>query len=398
MIAHLKYKDNIVAKLDISEITNTISNMDVFLPEFMPYLRDMSLKEINFWWKYRAIPDSRKKLHKFLNTQNCEDSLHFLIKNLALSLTDCYWICPIDMDLKWDNVNLFNNTNKIIFKSDQGEFSNNPNCTLTGTMGKEAIFKNNKWILKKYSETNEGEQCINETFANLINYNQNFSDYVIYNLQYDTNRCIGCSCPFFTDINNELITAYNFTSYEKQYNDASNYEHYIKLCSDFGLDENYVRSFMDYQTLLDFVLTNTDRHYLNFGVIRDTNNLKIKKLAPIYDCGNSMFYNNSYNLSAYNILNTEITGMAKYEEKMLSYVKNKNILDIEKLPNKEQTKEFYICNGLNEQRADAIANNYQKKIEMLNKFQKGYSITRYTVKNWNDFLKQDQNSEKEINL
>ena len=41
--------------------------------------------------------------------------------------------------------------------------------------------------------------------------------------------------------------------------------------------------------LLDFITANTDRHYNNFAFLRNSNTLKWKGLAPIYDTGTSMF-------------------------------------------------------------------------------------------------------------
>ena len=32
-----------------------------------------------------------------------------MVDNLALSLTDCYWIKPIDSDIAWEDVNLYTN-------------------------------------------------------------------------------------------------------------------------------------------------------------------------------------------------------------------------------------------------------------------------------------------------
>ena len=48
---------------------------------------------------------------------------------------------------------------------------------------------------------------------------------------------------------------------------------------------------MDYQTLTDFVISNTDEHLVNFGVLRNADTMKLIGPAPIYDSGNSMFYN-----------------------------------------------------------------------------------------------------------
>ena len=57
-----------------------------------------------------------------------------------------------------------------------------------------------------------------------------------------------------------------------------------------GLPEQGVRGFLEYQILTDFVLTNTDRHLNNFGVLRDSRTLKFIRMAPIFDSGNSMFW------------------------------------------------------------------------------------------------------------
>lgn len=45
----------------------------------------------------------------------------------------------------------------------------------------------------------------------------------------------------------------------------------------------------------DFVMTNTDRHLLNFGVRRYTETLQFVDLSPYFDIGNSMFFNTKYN-------------------------------------------------------------------------------------------------------
>lgn len=41
--------------------------------------------------------------------------------------------------------------------------------------------------------------------------------------------------------------------------------------------------------VLDYIIANEDRHYNNFGIIRDANTLKWISVAPIYDSGTSMF-------------------------------------------------------------------------------------------------------------
>ena len=42
--------------------------------------------------------------------------------------------------------------------------------------------------------------------------------------------------------------------------------------------------------LTDFVISNTDEHFMNFGVLRDTDTMKLLGPAPVFDSGNSMFF------------------------------------------------------------------------------------------------------------
>lgn len=41
--------------------------------------------------------------------------------------------------------------------------------------------------------------------------------------------------------------------------------------------------------VLDYLISNEDRHYRNFGLIRNVNTLKFERVAPIFDSGYSMF-------------------------------------------------------------------------------------------------------------
>ena len=81
-----------------------------------------------------------------------------------------------------------------------------------------------------------------------------------------------------------------------------------------------------------------------------------------------------------------LSAMAKNEEHMLEFVTNKKIVSLDKLPNQDEVARFYIQYGLDDKIANIIGENYQKKKEMLKQFQKGLKVSKYTVKNWNNFL------------
>ena len=70
-----------------------------------------------------------------------------------------------------------------------------------------------------------------------------------------------------------------------------NYQKYIELCTKNGITD--VQKKFDEMIVIDFIMGNTDRHTRNFGIIREAETLKWIKIAPIYDCGNSLFYRDS---------------------------------------------------------------------------------------------------------
>ena len=51
------------------------------------------------WWKERSIPLTRDQIKSFLASKGLANPEQYLVKNLGLSLTDYYWIKPVDSDL-----------------------------------------------------------------------------------------------------------------------------------------------------------------------------------------------------------------------------------------------------------------------------------------------------------
>lgn len=67
-----------------------------------------------------------------------------------------------------------------------------------------------------------------------------------------------------------------------------------RVCLNLGIKEEDFDLFMDYEIMTDYLLSNTDRHMNNISVMRNPDTLEILGFAPIYDSGNSMFYNVPY--------------------------------------------------------------------------------------------------------
>ena len=349
-----------------------------------PYLGNCDIKKIQKWWEMRAVPASRATMQQVINNANCLNTEVYLAKNLGLSMTDTYWIKPSGIDLSFDNVKFANlaaySHGKIPYHN---ATSYDPNASLGGQMEKYWDLMHKTPILVKESYKYYGQQSINEVFASIVHSRQPSNvEFVRYTAEMTEDRGVQCKCPSFTSENIELLSAYEMVESRKIQNSQALYDEYINICVENGIDYNQIQEFMDYQTMTDFLITNTDEHLLNFGVLRDPNTMKLIGPAPIFDSGNSMFYSDGRKTpyTRAGILDIPITSFYKREEKLLGKVKNKTAVDLNSIPSAGEVKELYANAGIPEEKADVISKNYDTKAKMLSEFQRGKTISLYKEK------------------
>lgn len=349
-----------------------------------PYLGNCDIKKIQKWWEMRAVPASRATMQQVINNANCLNTEVYLAKNLGLSMTDTYWIKPSGIDLSFNNVKFANlaaySHGKIPYHN---ATSYDPNASLGGQMEKYWDLMHKTPILVKESYKYYGQQSINEVFASIVHSRQPSNvEFVRYTAEMTEDRGVQCKCPAFTSENIELLSAYEMVESRKIQNSQALYDEYINICVENGIDYNQIQEFMDYQTMTDFLITNTDEHLLNFGVLRDPNTMKLIGPAPIFDSGNSMFYSDGRKTpyTRAGILDIPITSFYKREEKLLGKVKNKTAVDLNSIPSAGEVKELYANAGIPEEKADVISKNYDTKAKMLSEFQRGKTISLYKEK------------------
>lgn len=380
----LMHKDQICGKLWFDEDSGRIAKYSGDNNNMSPFLGTANLKKISVWWKMRAVPGTRNLIRQIMKESGCVSPENYLEKNLAISISDTYWICPADSDLSFDKIQFSNlashGDGRVPYHN---ESSFDPNASLGGEMEKYWDLRGDVPQLVKESRSYFGQQALNEAFSCYIHRLQDsdtpFVEYKTYSL--DENSAV-CKCNAFTSKDIELVSAYEIIESRKHRNDIALYDEYVDICVENGIDRETIQNFMDYQTLSDFVISNTDRHLNNFGILRDANTMEFIAPAPIFDSGNSMFYNESRK-SAYTraeILEKRITSFYHSEEKMLQKVKNKNILKEDLLPDPKSVKEIYANSGIPEWKAEVISRNYATKISLLHEFQKGKTISYYHEK------------------
>ena len=320
----LMHKDDTCGILSLAGQAGDYESLKTINPELMPYLGHADDAKMRTWWKTRAVPSSRKAMMEVIRRAGCVTSEEYLAKNLALSMTDCYWICPVELELSWNDVCLWNTG-----KTDSQEIpyhnvsSFDPNASLGGQMDKYWDVSGETPMLVKRCDAQYGQQAVNEVFASLVHKKQDTDvPFVPYRAARDADGML-VTCPAFTTESTELIPAYEVLNSKKRKNDQSDYEAYIEFCAGFGIPEEEIRKVMDYQTLSDFVISNTDRHLMNFGILRDADTLEILGPAPIFDHGNSMFFRDCRPYTRASILEREITAFYRKEEGMLKCVSDR---------------------------------------------------------------------------
>ena len=114
----------------------------------------------------------------------------------------------------------------------------------------------------------------------------------------------------------------------------------------------------------DYIIANKDRHFNNFGVIRDVNTLKFTCVAPIFDNGCSLWYDENDMYVGEFFLTKPFED---YETTQLSLVKKLDWLDIAKLEDfPDEVKTILSSNKLlSKERIDKIADQVKLRIERV---------------------------------
>ena len=341
--------------------------------------------QLQRWITNRGIPATRQGLNRDLVTMT---PFEYMLQNMGLSLTDHYWICNIENVCTWSSINLYVNDFKSRYSLDIRDDINIanqtnfvPSASLKGDLKKKWIIEpDGTRYLVKGNYNNTCRQSISEVLATEIHKRQNkfmYTPYKFVKIQNDGTEVIGCACPNFTNISTEFVPAIDIVRYLKVPNDTSLFEFYIEVCKRYGLD---LRNYLDYQIMTDFVITNTDRHLNNFGIIRDSKTLNFVSYAPIFDSGNSMFYK-GYIPVGKKLLDIEVTSFNKKEVKLMSYVTNKDLVDISLLPSDEEVyKLLQVDKTVNEETNERILRAYNLKIKFLEDFQNGAKIWSYNYR------------------
>lgn len=302
----LMHKSIEVADIVIDTDTSAISSLDtVYSKEHLPlgvvytqhHKEVIDRRALNSWWLKRSIPASRTGLEEALETLNLDDAAMLLEKGCGMSLSDHYWIRPEGTQAAWENVNFFQNT----FSEDIGDILlgerlnrnvdfNAPDNTSDGMLMKRWKIIDGKRCLLKAGENPFYQQPFNEVIASCIMDRLDIP-HVSYSLVW-INELPYSVCEDFVTTETELVSAYRVMQTRYPRNDESDYQHYVNICKENGL-QDIVHS-IDTMLVLDYLIANEDRHFNNFGILRNPETLQWISAAPVFDNGTSLSYNRTF--------------------------------------------------------------------------------------------------------
>ena len=262
--------------------------------------QNIDTHEFNEWILSRGIPAKRENADYIFDKENVNSARELVFKNDGLSMTDHYWIVPKNSQLRWENVNYFDNDidfgkhgDAIYLGKDEEIIADGrtPSSSASGMQPKIwVIHENQRWMLKSSEEATKQEPY-SEVAASLFLDRLNVG-HVCYRL-FDREDETLSGCPNMLDNRHELISAF-YVSSNKRGNNESVYEHYIRSCQNLGVKGD-IRTLLEQMIAIDYLIANTDRHWSNFAVIRNADDFSDACLAPLYDHG-AAFYTKLHHL------------------------------------------------------------------------------------------------------
>lgn len=116
----------------------------------------------------------------------------------------------------------------------------------------------------------------------------------------------------------------------------------------------------------DYIIANIDRHYNNFGFIRNADTLEFKGIAPIYDSGTSLWFNKADKMITPD-KPIEAKPFKQTQEKQIKLVEKFDWLNFSALKGFEEEASAILAKSdyITDQRRTLICNGIKQNINNL---------------------------------
>jgi len=243
------------------------------------------------WLQRRVIPKNRAYVAEILKTfgLSVNDTKGIIDVCKGLSLNDSYWVVPQGFAGTFAQYNLYENRFSEILSlvaytgigQSDAAFTTSPELTTNGMLPKAWRFIEGEGIyLYKggtFGAANTGNEPYSEFYASQVAQAMGL-DAVAYELE-NWKGILASRCKLFTDIDTSYIPIGRIV---REGGLKACLEYYRQLGSEAY---EQIKSML----VFDAVIYNEDRHFGNFGVLRDNHTGKVTGAAPVFDNGMSLF-------------------------------------------------------------------------------------------------------------
>lgn len=243
------------------------------------------------WLQRRVIPKNRAYVAEILKTfgLSVNDTKGIIDVCKGLSLNDSYWVVPQGFAGTFAQYNLYENRFSEILSlvaytgigQSDAAFTTSPELTTNGMLPKAWRFIEGEGIyLYKggtFGAANTGNEPYSEFYASQVAQAMGL-DAVTYELE-NWKGILASRCKLFTDIDTSYIPIGRIV---REGGLKACLEYYRQLGSEAY---EQIKSML----VFDAVIYNEDRHFGNFGVLRDNHTGKVTGAAPVFDNGMSLF-------------------------------------------------------------------------------------------------------------
>ena len=348
----------------VAQIVSIADKRKYLLPPDM----ELTSAGIVKWLRNRVIPRNRANSDIILKTLGLSpnDTQGIIDVCKGLSLNDSYWIVPQGFDGTFEQYNLYENKFSEILSlvaytgigQSSGAFTTSPELTTNGMLPKAWRFIEDDGIYLYKGGTsgasNTGNEPYSEYYACQIAEAMGLNA-VHYELE-NWKGILASKCRLFTDIDTAYIPIGRIVK-----------EGGLKACLDYyGRLGNEPLEHIKSMLVFDAVIYNEDRHFGNFGVLRDNKSGEIISAAPIFDNGLSLFNfavrEDFDNLNEYAQTRTTPYGVS-FEEVCAEVMGKTQTEQLRKLIGFKFRRHPSI--NLPEWRLDAIEKHLQKRVTQL---------------------------------
>lgn len=243
------------------------------------------------WLEKRVIPKNRAFVDEILKTLglSINNTKGIIDVCKGLSLNDSYWVVPLGFEGHFQEYNLYENRFSSVLSlvaytgvgQSHEAFTTSPELTTQGMLRKAWRFFEGDGIYLYKGGTegaaNAGREPYSEFYACQIAERMG-----LHAVHYDLENwkdILASKCKLFTDIDTSYVSIGRIIKSGG-----------IQACLDF-YESIGIEAAEELKSMLvfDAVIYNEDRHFGNFGILRDNHSGKIIGPAPIFDNGLSLF-------------------------------------------------------------------------------------------------------------